>query len=326
MTWLSNLDPTSSKSIYSDYDPTTSEGLTNLAGALLTGGQSVVIDAANGPSVYETTEKIGSGLKDGYDDISGKTAADAAIEAAETQAAAQQSGLDYLKETEAVPQALRQAGLQQLGGLAGLEGYEDYGNQQQLIDQAIASPLYSSIMGTQAAGEDALLRNASATGRLRTGGTAVDMARYNQNLEQQALLESYNQQLGGIQGLAGLQSAAPQIAQQYGQIGETNAMGQIAAAQAKQQGINNMLNFGGQMGAAFMSDERLKTNIVKTGSTSNPAISTYKWDWIPESGKSGSEVGFIAQEVEKVYPDLVITLDDGYKRINKEAIEERLNA
>jgi len=55
------------------------------------------------------------------------------------------------------------------------------------------------------------------------------------------LLESYNQQLGGIQGLAGLQSAAPQIAQQYGQIGETNAMGQIAAAQAKQQGINNCL-------------------------------------------------------------------------------------
>ncbi len=311
MTWLDSAWNKTKEGV-SNIDPTTKDGLMNLA----LGGP--IIGMAD---PYSGVKSIGQTIED---KAMGGDAADAAIEAAQTQAAAQQTGLDYLKETEAVPQALRQAGLQQLGGLAGLEGYEDYGNQQQLIDQAMASPLYSSIMGTQAAGEESLKRNSGS--RLRSGGTAVDMARYNQNLEQQALLESYNQQLGGIQGLAGLQSAAPQIAQQYGQIGQTNAMGQIAAAQAKQQGINNMLNFGGQMGAAFMSDARLKTNIVKTGSTSNPAISTYKWDWIPESGKSGSEEGFIAQEVEKVYPDLVITLDDGYKRINKEAIEERLNA
>lgn len=36
------------------------------------------------------------------------------------------------------------------------------------------------------------------------------------------------------------------------------------------------------------------------------------------------EDGFLAQEVEKVWPDLVIEGDDGYKRILKTEIENRL--
>jgi len=296
-------------------DPSTSQGLGNVAlGGIIGGG-------ATDPygKLSEGADKLGAKL-------SGEEAADAALEAAAIQAGYQQQGLDYLKETEAIPQELRQAGLQQLGGIAGLAGFEQYGGQQQLIDQAQLSPLYQSILGTGAAGEEALARTASATGGLRGGGTASQLANYNQNLQQEALLESYNQQLGGIQGLAGLQSAAPQISQQYGQIGQTQAQGQIAAVQAKQQAFGNIMNLGGQVGVAAISDVNLKDNIVKIGSTSNPGIQRYKWDWKPESGKTGSEEGFLAQEVEKVYPDLVITLDDGYKRIYKDKIEERLNA
>ena len=92
----------------------------------------------------------------------GDDAADAATDAANIQAQAQREALAYLKETEAIPQAFREEGLKRLGGLYGLEG--GVGSQQELIDQAQLSPLYQAIMGTQQAGEDAILRQASATG------------------------------------------------------------------------------------------------------------------------------------------------------------------
>ena len=257
---------------------------------------------------------MSKGLTSAWEGITGQSAADASIEAAGISAAAQTQGLDYLKETEAIPQELRQAGLQQLGGIYGLPGFEQYGNQQQLIEQAQASPLYQSQLG---AGTESLARNINVTGGLRGGGGAADIAGFESNLLNQA----YQQQLSGIQGLAGLPSAAPEIAQQYGQIGTTTALGVTGAAQAEQDALNNLMNAG----AMAFSDVRMKDNIVKIGSTSNADIQLYKWDWKLESGKAGSEEGFLAQEVEKVYPDLVVTLDDGYKRIYKDKIEERLN-
>ena len=260
-------------------------------------------------------EKLGKGIESFGEDISGKSAADATKEAAATQAAAQMAGLDYLKETEAIPQELRQAGLQRLGGIAGLPGFEQYGGQQQLIEQAQASPLYQAQLGV---GAEAVARSANITGGLRGGGGAADIAGFESNLLNQA----YQQQLQGLQGLAPLPSQAGQISQQYGQIGQTQAMGQIGAAQAQQQGISNLIGLGG----AIFSDIRMKENIIEIGKTSNPGINRYKWDWKPESGKTGSEDGFLAQEVEKVYPDLVVTLYDGFKRIFKDKIEERLNA
>lgn len=263
---------------------------------------------------------IGDFASDLYSGITGETAADAAREAAGTQAAGQQAGLDYLKETEAVPQALRQAGLQQLGGIAGLPGFEQYGSQQQLIDQAQTSPFFQSQLET---GREATARLASGQGGFRGGSTASDIVGYEQNLLNQA----YQQQLGGIQGLAGLPSAAPQIAQQYGQIGQTQAQGITAGAQAQQQAYGNLMGLGGQIGAAaLMSDVRLKDNVVKIGDTSHSDINKYTWDWKPESGKTGSEDGYLAQEVEKIWPDLVVEGNDGYKRILKSDLEERLNA
>lgn len=325
-----SIDPTSSNSIYSDYDPTTSEGLVNIAGAIGTGGQSVAVDALGGPSVNEAIDEVGRGIDD---KLLGGDAADAAKEAAATQAAAQQAGLDYLMETEAVPQAFRQAGLQQLGSVYGF-GFDpetgqatytgDMSAQQGLIDQAQMSPLYAAIMGTQDAGEQAIARSAMASGGLRGGATAANLAGFGQDLENQALLESYNQQLGGIQGLAGLPSQAGQISQQFGQIGQTQAQGNIAAAQAKQDAFNNILNMSTKIGAAAISDVRLKTNIKYIGPTAHPEVHNYEWDWKEESGKEGHETGYLAQEVEETYPEFVIEGNDGYKRILKDKLEAKL--
>ena len=99
--------------------------------------------------------------------------------------------------------------------------------------------------------EEAIMRHASATGGLRSGNVQEAMYDYNTQLQNQALLQSYNQQLQGLQGLAGLPSYAPQIAsgmagvgQTLGQgvsgAGQTIAQGQVAAGQAQQQGLQGI--------------------------------------------------------------------------------------
>lgn len=307
----------------SEIDPTTDDGLANLA----TGG----LHGATKSGFNQAGKWVD-------DKLLGGDAEDAAIEAAAQAAAGQQSGLDYLMSKEEIPEAFRQAGLTQLGSLSGFSFDPETGQatfngdmsaQQGMIDQAKLSPLYQSIMGTGAAGEEALARRASMGTGARGAGTVADITGFNQDLEQQALLESYNQQLGGLQGLAGIQSQAPQISQQFGQIGQTQAQGTIAGAQARQDAFGNVINAGTNIGAAYagspsISDVRLKTNIKYTGPTAHPEIHKYEWEWLEKSGKEGNEAGYLAQEVEKTYPDLVIDGEDGYKRILKDELESKL--
>ena len=77
----------------------------------------------------------------------GDDASDSAKDAAQIQADYQREALDYLKETEALPQQFRESALKYLAGAYGLPGGE--GSQQEIIDQARESPLYGAMMGTQ---------------------------------------------------------------------------------------------------------------------------------------------------------------------------------
>ena len=225
-----------------------------------------------------------------WDDITGKSAAEkaasAATAASSTAAGYQIAALDYMKEREALPRQFSEQALKGLGGLYGMEG--GTGNQQELIDQAISSPLYQSIMGGKKAGEESILRNASATGGLRSGDVQSNLYDYNTQLSNQALLQSYNQQLQGLQGMAGLPNNTNNIAQATAGIGQTLGQGTIAAGQAmadgKQQGINNLMGIG-QMGAAMFSDRRLKNNIEKIGEVNGH--NWYKWDWNIVAQKMG---------------------------------------
>jgi len=77
--------------------------------------------------------------------------------------------------------------------------------------------------------------------------------------------------------------------------------------------------------AYYSSDERLKDNIKKI---ENPIdklenINGVEFDWIPMEGiheNEGHDVGVIAQEVEKVIPEIVETRDNGYKAVKYEKI------
>ena len=79
---------------------------------------------------------------------------------------------------------------------------------------------------------------------------------------------------------------------------------------------------GGATGWANVSDARYKTNV----STLNHALDSvlalrgvsYDWDkakWPGKNFSEGRQVGFIAQEVEKIFPELVQTDNDGYKSV-----------
>jgi len=175
-------------------------------------------------------------VKDVFNGITGKTAADAAKKASGVSADAQQKGLDYLMKANESPLAAQQQ------GLSGLMDYYG-GNQQGVIDQAQQSPFYSSMINQ---GEEAVLRNAAATGGLRSGSTQQGLAQNSQNILQMLV----NQQLGGLQGLAGVQTNNNAISQGYGNIGNTQAQGITAAANAKQQGLGNIINLAAMAAGA----------------------------------------------------------------------------
>jgi hypothetical protein len=157
-------------------------------------------------------------------------------EAAEVSAAAQREQLNYLREREALPQGLRDDALTRLSGLTGLTS-QGTAPQEQVLEAARKSPLYGGILEGREAGEDAILRNASATGGLRSGNTQEALYDYNTRLENQALMTSYGDITGTLQGFAGLPSNANQISNVMSNIGQTRAGGISGAGNAQLTGI-----------------------------------------------------------------------------------------
>ena len=247
-------------------------------------------------------------VKDTFNALTGKSASDAATQAADTSAQAQQNALNYLKEQEALPQQFREGALTQLGGLFGLKG-GDTAAAQNLKNSSI----YQATIGDTAAQEEAILRNQSATGALRSSATEQMLA---ENQRQHQLAATQNA-MGGLQGLAGLQSYAPQIAQGMAGIGNTLAQGQIAGAQAQQAGIGNTLGLGmNALSLAGFSDSRLKSNVQPIGKRGDHEW--YSWTWndkAKELGLSGDAVGVVAQEVAQTKPDAV-GMSHGYLTVD----------
>ncbi len=251
----------------------------------------------------------------------GGDAARGARDAARIQADYQKEALEYLKEREALPQEYREAALTRLAGGVGIGDGE---SQQVQIDKARQSPLFAAIMGGRDAGEESILRNRAATGGLRSGGTQEALYDYNTQLENTALLESYNQQQNQLGQLAGLGSYAPQIAQQTSNIGQTLAQGKVAATQARQtgnqQGFNNLLGLGSLAITAF-SDIRLKDNIKPIGEWNG--YTWYEWDWNKKANKIGlygKGWGVMAHEVFKHNPE-AIGQKEGYITVDMKALE-----
>lgn len=77
--------------------------------------------------------------------------------------------------------------------------------------------------------------------------------------------------------------------------------------------------------AYFSSDERLKENVFTISGSLDilSKINGYTFDWKEMPGihdYSGNDIGVIAQEIEKVLPQLVTTRENGYKAVKYEKL------
>ena len=114
-------------------------------------------------------------------------------------------------------------------------------------------------------------------------------------------------------------AAAPLFAgsQAAGDFAQKNYANQTAAYNAQMGllggiagGIGTAAGGAGGLSKIFTSDRRLKSNIVKVGV--HPLnIGIYEYDIGGERQR-----GVMADEVEQVLPDAVITRKDGYKMVN----------
>lgn len=102
-----------------------------------------------------------------------------------------------------------------------------------------------------------------------------------------------------------------------------------AKEQAKAQRTQNVIT-GGLMYLAF-SDVRLKENVTKVGELAD-GLGLYTWEWNDIARKLsnsfnvvlGDTIGVIAQELEKIHPELVINTKAGYKAVDYSGLRFKL--
>lgn len=83
---------------------------------------------------------------------------------------------------------------------------------------------------------------------------------------------------------------------------------------AQQQTLNSAMSGAGSMAMMF-SDRRLKIEIDPITKHKNGLmIYSYKYKW--DSPEAGYRIGFMADEVEKLYPEAVYTTPAGYKMVD----------
>jgi hypothetical protein len=238
-----------------------------------------------------------------------------------------------------IQQKTLDAKLANQGVVAGTEAYNrakmglglqqnDLLNQAQLSGLQAGNTLFQQGMqgaqfGNQA--QQQLLTNQLANANL---GNQAQQQQFNQALTQ------YNMPLNTLSALrtgAQVQNPtfqnAPQQATTAGAdlLGAASsqynaAMGGFNAQQAAQSNMNSgLMGLGGTLGAAaIMSDIRTKENITQVYWLPN-GLPVYTYEYKPEykdEAGHGVHIGVMAQDVEQVMPEAVITRADGIKMVN----------
>jgi hypothetical protein len=190
----------------------------------------------------------------------------------------------------------------------------------------VGSEAYKRAMMTQGQRENDLL--AAATTQGFGTGLAANQQGFNQ------LAYQRNEPINTLNAVrSGAQVQGPSFvnpAQQANVAGpdilgaaQSTYNAQLGASNA-QNAANNAMTSGlmGLAGAGVMkySDIRTKENIEPIGIANN-GLTIYKYEYKPEFkdhelAGSGVHYGYMAQEVEQVYPYAVRTLNDGYKVVD----------
>jgi hypothetical protein len=221
---------------------------------------------------------------------------------------------------------------------AGNEAQRMYGSQmgarQQGISEAMSQGNFNNQALGQAQGLDINAMNAMNAAQGQQFGLNQSYANQQNTLRQQALAEQAQRRgmsLNEMNALmSGQQVQMPNMPQfNTAGISQTpNLMGamqntyqaNLDAANAKNAGISNAfggltsLGAGALSGGFSFSDIRLKSNIRRVG-THSVGVGVYEYDIFGHR-----ERGVIAQELQRVRPDLVRQHDSGYLTVNYGAL------
>jgi len=207
------------------------------------------------------------------------------------------------------------------------KGLNAVANAMGLNGPSGTSQAYSSFLGTVEPaiqfGSQNVLRNAAASGGGPLSGSTLAAL---QNLGQTGAMQGwqnyvsnlspfYNYSTANTQGAGNLYSGlgnqlnanmmglGGNLASGWAGIGAANANADLAAAAAQQQAGQNIWNtaIGGAGALAKFSDIRVKDDIERVG-TLNDGIPIYRYRY---KGSPTTEIGVIAQDVERVMPEAV---------------------
>ncbi len=270
-------------------------------------GQLALADKASGGAV--------SGA---VDDLTGKTAEDAANEAARLQAAGVASGIS---ETRAAADrglsflepfgSLGQSGVDQAGFLTDPQAQFDFLQNNPLFKLGLDN------LNTQTQ------QSAASRGRLSAGDTLQQLTS-NALLAASPLISQQKQSIGDLlnfgAGVAGGQAnisigEGANVTDLITSGASAEAAGRVGAANAAGAGTQNILSTALLAGGLF-SDKRLKSNVVKLGTHKGFNIYSWTWNKLAETlGLNGSSYGVLAQEVQKIEPNAVNNRN-GYLTVN----------
>jgi hypothetical protein len=277
-------------------------------------------------------------------DLTGKTAANAAIAGGDIQSAAATDAAGSVAQAGEQAGALfdplaqlGQSGVQQAGFLTDPKAQFDFLQNNPLFQMGLDNA------NTQTN------QFAAARGRLSAGDTLQQL---NQNalLTASPLIQQQKQSIGDLlsigQGAIGnqaniLQNTASNQGNLLTGAAAAQAAGIVGAANARGAGASNLFGaalslggaalaspagtFGGAVppppgpgigGAPVASDPKLKANIVKVGTENGH--NTYTWDWNDKAngiGLFGSSTGVMADEVKAKKPEAV-TMNNGYMQVD----------
>ena len=242
---------------------------------------------------------------DALNAFSGKTGAEAALEAAAGQARIGREGLalneETLKRLEATLAPFVQAGQGTLAQGSALFGPNAASNiQQDPTFQAAANRTLQSTLASQA-----------ARGRTGAGETPLALQTGISNLGADFLSRQRGDLLSSIglgqasaaqQAAGGLQSGQ-RASDLLTQIGNAQAAGGIGASNALGQGSSNIASAAGGL-LAFFSDPRTKTNVSPHGKYKGH--NTYKYQY---KGCDNWYIGVMSDEVRNRTPEAVTVVD-----------------
>ena len=141
----------------------------------------------------------------------------------------------------------------------------------------------------------------------------------NQNLAQQGMIQQAIQQQLIDAAKAQFEGYRQSPYQSIGLLSQALGASSIPQSQQtrKDLGATDYLTMAAGLFGA--SDARLKTNINQVGNLPN-GLGLYTWDWTEDAIDKGLDnsmtLGVIAQEVEKVMPEMVVTTPSGYMAVN----------